>query len=207
MSYRPTLILLVVVGFLGGLLWMLQHSVEPTAHRLAQSGRVLDLDLMRVESLALRNGDDEMELVRRGPEWWIVRPVEARADEARIAQLLSASEALVSRETITREQRQHRGLSLGDYGLDIPRTSVTYRTPLGRRHLLIGDAARLGKHTYVRIDGESDVSLADADLRDAMPSSIEAMRDRALMHGQAARVTRLEIERPGGGFVARFIRK
>jgi len=201
MSYRATLILLVVVGLLGGLLWMLQHSVEPTAHRLAQSGRVLDLDLMHVESLALQNGDDEMALVRRGPEWWLVRPVEARADEARIGQLLSASEALVRRETITREQREHRGLSLGDYGLDIPRTSVTYATPLGRRRLLIGNAARLGKHTYVRIDGESDVSLADADLRDAMPASIEAMRDRALMHGQAARVTRLEIERPGGGFV------
>ena len=201
MSYRSTLILLVVVCLLAGLLWMLQHSVEPTAHRLAQSGRVLDLDLMHVESLAIQNGDDEMELVRRGREWWIMRPVEARADEARIGQLLSASEALVSRETITREQRHHRGLSLGDYGLDIPRTAVTYVTPLGRRRLLIGHAARLGKQTYVRIDGESDVSLADADLRDAMPDSIEAMRDRALMHGQAARVTRLEIERPGGGFV------
>ena len=201
MSYRPTLILLVVVGLLGGLLWMLQHSVEPTARRLAQSGRVLDLDLMHVESLVLQSGDDEMELVRRGAEWWIVRPVEARADEARIGQLLSASEALVSSEIITREQRLHRGLSLGDYGLDIPRASITYRTALGSRRLLLGHAASLGKQTYVRIDGESDVYMADADLRDATPDTIKAMRDHALMHGQPARVTRLEIERPGGGFV------
>jgi len=53
----------------------------------------------------------------------------------------------------------------------------------------------------MRIDGESDVMLADGELRAALPASLETLRDRVLLHGQAARVTRLEIERPDGGFV------
>ncbi|NQU40196.1 MAG: DUF4340 domain-containing protein [Lentisphaerae bacterium] len=201
MNYRTTLRLLIVVCILGAGLWVMQRGADPAAERLAQSGRVLDGDLMNVEALTMLNGTYEMELVRRGDEWWMVHPVEGRADEARIGHILASSEALICHETITREQREHRGLSLGDYGLDVPHTAVRYRTPLGSRRLLIGNDARLGKRMYVRFDGESSVLLVDASLRAALPESIEAMRDLSLLHGQAARVTRLEIERPGGGFV------
>jgi hypothetical protein len=201
MSYRTTLALLLTVCLLGAALWVMQRNVQSTDRRLAQAERVLDLDLLHVDSLVVQHDDEAIEVERRGSGWWIVRPIEARADEASIAQLLSASEALVCAETITRDQRQHRALSLGDYGLDIPRTSVTYRTPLGTRRLLVGNDAHLGQRTYVRIDGQADVMLAEGALREALPESLEAMRDRELLHGQAARVTRLEIERPDGGFV------
>ncbi len=201
MSYRTTLALLVIVCILGVALWLIQHNVEPTARRLALEESVLDIDLLHVDSLVVQHDDEEIEVERRGTGWWIVRPIEARADEAKIGRLLNSSEALVCVETITREQRQHRALSLGDYGLDLPHTSVTYRTPLGTRRLLIGHDARLGRQTYVRIDAESDVMLAEGELREALPESLELLRDRALLHGQAARVTRLEIERPDGGFV------
>jgi len=201
MNYRTTLTLFVTVCLLGVALWLMQQNVEPTDRRLALEGSVLDVDLLHVDSLVVQHDDVEIAIDRRGDEWWIVRPIEARADEAKITRLLSASEALVCAETITRDQRQHRALSLGDYGLDLPSTSVTYRTPLGTRRLLIGHDARLGAQTYVRIDGESDVMLAEGELRAALPESLESLRDRMLLHGQAARVTRLEIERPDGGFV------
>lgn len=201
MSYRTTLTLFVIVCLLGLALWLMHRNIEPTDRRSALAESVLDLDLLHVDALVVQHGDEEIEIERRGTEWWIVRPIEARADEAKVGRLLSMSEALVCVETITREQREHRALSLGDYGLDISRTSVTYRTPLGVRRLLIGHDARLGLRTYVRIDGESDVMLAEGELRQALPESLEALRDRVLLPGQAARVTRLEIERPDGGFV------
>ncbi len=201
MNYRTTATLFIVVCLLGVALWLMQQNVDTTDQRLELAGSVLDVDLLHVDSLVVQQEDEEIELVRRGEEWWIVRPIEARADEAKIGRLLSMSEALVCAETITREQREHRALSLGDYGLDIPRTSVTYCTPLGTRRLLIGHDARLGERTYVRIDGDSDVMLAEGKLRDALPGSLESLRDRMLMRGQAARVVRLEIERPDGGFV------
>ena len=184
---------------LGAALWFMQRNVEPTDRQQALDASVFDIDLLHVDSLVVQHNDQEIEIERRGSEWWIVRPIEARADEAKVGHLVSSSEALARVETITREQREHRTLSLGDYGLDIPRTSLTYRTPLGVRRLLIGHDARPGERTYVRMDGQSDVMLAEGELRAALPESLEAMRDRVLLHGQAARVTRLEIERPDGG--------
>ncbi len=201
MSYRTTLVLLVIVGLLCAALWLMQQSMESTDRRLALAGRVLDVDLLHADSLVVQQQGEEIEIERRGGEWWIVRPIEARADEAKVGRLLSTSEALTCIETITREQREHRALSLGDYGLDLPRISVTYSTPLGTCRLLIGHDASLGERTYVRIDGESEVMLAEGDLRAALPESLESLRDRVLLHGQPARVTRVELERPDGGFV------
>lgn len=201
MSYRTTLGLLLLVLALGVTTWVMHRNVESTQRRHARETEVLDIDLLNVDAMVVQKGDMEIAVERRTDAWWIVRPIEAPAKEAHIGRLLSTSEMLQCVETITREQRQQRALSLGDYGLDLPRTSVTYRTPRTMRRLLIGNNARLGGRAYVRIDGQSNVMLAEGGMRDALPDSLEDMRDRDVLPGRPARVTRMELDRREGGFV------
>ncbi len=90
MNYRTTCFLFVVVCVLAGLLWFLTHHVEPTDQRRLHEGRVLDVGLVHADSVVMQHAGQELEIERLNEEWWIVRPIEGRANEAAVGRLLDA---------------------------------------------------------------------------------------------------------------------
>ncbi len=201
MSGRTTLGLLLAVLAAGGALWWARLHVPGSGEREAAAARLWDLPVETVTRLAWEGAGDRVELVREGEEWRLARPVEGRADAAVIHRLLTVLEELPRVEAITPRQRIDRDLSLTDYGLDPPAASLVIGTRLGSHRLAVGTNAPLGRYVYVQADAGADVLVTAASLLEALPAGLEDLRDRLLLPGQPARVHRLEVERPGSGFM------
>lgn len=201
MKFSTTWRLLLAVLLLGGAIWLLDRRVETTDQRRTRRARLLpdmrdDVDYLRVEK-----GDLSVECVMEKGAWWIHSPLRARAGEGAVDKLLSVLERLRRGESIPIDQVKARDLTLADYGLGTPRARIVFRDQRGQQEVIVGDPAPLGEAVFVRIGGSDRIVSTGRELLDALPDGVEDLRDRRLLHGDLFSTTRLEIQRPGGGFV------
>jgi hypothetical protein len=139
--------------------------------------------------------------VREGDVWFVESPLRARADSAVMDALLAELGAARREDVITRDQREARAVSLADYGLEAPRVRLVLADRLTRVEVAVGCAAPLGDRVYVRLDGRDDVIATSDRLAAAIPSGVEALRDRVVVAGDARRAVRLEFQQSIAGFV------
>ena len=154
-----------------------------------------------IESFAIERGDFQLNCVRQDGKWFIERPVRARANEGQIQRILNFLEILPRDEVITPEQMEMRALSLNAYGLEPPRVRFILRDMLVERELLIGRNAPLGDSVYVKLANEPNVIAVSSAVLGIIPEELEPLRDRTILHGEVAMTHRLEIQRPGVGFI------
>ena len=110
-------------------------------------------------------------------------------------------EGLRRDEVITSEQRRERQLTLADYGLQKPRFRIMLGNPLSRQELLVGNESAVGDSLYVKLVSSDDVVATPRGLPAVIPRTVDDLRDRAVIPGEADRTVRLEIHRPGAGFI------
>jgi len=196
-----TLRLLIAVCLLAGVIWYLDRRLISTDERRARASRVLVMAAEEVNYLKVEKDEFSVECGKTNGVWSILHPLNARASEGEIERILSVVERMPREDTITFAQMQARELSLTDYGLRQPRARFVLRDVQGRREVLVGDDAPLGESLYVAVSGMADVYRTDREIFDAVPDSVEALRDRSILRGDVFGTTRLEIQRPGGGFI------
>ena len=187
---------------LGFAVWFAENRAR-VAKPAGTGEKLLDPDTPSevIQSLSIEHGKLTVDCARRGGKWFIDRPLRARADEGEINRILNVLEMLRRDEIITAAERTNRGLSLRDYGLDPPRARFVLRSMISREELLVGVDAPLGESVYVKLrDGEGIISTSRSVL-DIIPGKMDSLRDRTVVYGEVARTHRLEIQRPGVGFI------
>jgi hypothetical protein len=130
---------------------------------------------------------------RQKNEWWIAEPLEAKADPAKVSDLLRA----VTQDQVTsfldKPPANVKGL-----GLDPPRGEITFtREGEADAALLLGTRKKPGG-LYARRRGEQQILELKEDFVKGLPQQVADLRDRTLLtfdHGQVARV---ELEAPSG---------
>ncbi|MBM4149461.1 MAG: DUF4340 domain-containing protein [Lentisphaerae bacterium] len=155
-----------------------------------------------ITSIGIDIGDLDLYLRRTSEGWRIVRPLDTAASATAVERILASIEETRIHERITEQDRLQRELTLADYGLDPPRA----RLRLGRGEdkpceVRIGSVAPLGTAVYVMTRESGDIYAADGTLTNAIPSGIEAVRDRSLLRADSRRVRRFELRRKGAGFI------
>ncbi len=201
MNIKTTLWLLLVCA---GLWWVVQLSERHQQSRRASMRsmeRFLDITAEDITMLSITSGDLLIECARADDRWMIQRPLQARADAATVDRLLSALESLSGSERIQPEQRVTRDLTLADYGLEDPALRIVLKHKLGQKILFVGDSAPLGNLLYVQVLGDEDVVVVSDSFTNTIPSGVPMLRDRALLHGDAAKIMRLEIDSNISGFL------
>jgi len=162
---------------------------------------VLPVTAEAVTRVSVKQDGFFMDCVREDDEWTIRRPIRCRADEGGIAKLLDALEMMTRQEIVTSAQRENRGVSLDDYGLREPRARFVVWDALGRHEVTVGRDAPLSEFVYVIVEGEEDVLATHRRILDTIPKTVESIRDRLIMRWDAARTSRLELDRPEKGFI------
>lgn len=201
MRLRATVKLLVLVGLLGLAIWILDRQLDSTEGQRERATRVFDLEFDDMSYVRLEHGDLQAECIKDDGTWLIQWPLRGRADSGRLKRVLAFMEVLARSEVITSAQRRRRRLTLEDYGLKTPRARVVLRDRFDRREMLVGSAAPLGKLVYVMFKGRDEVIATSSLLLETLPASVNELRDRTIVEGDAARTARVAIDRPGGGFL------
>lgn len=201
MRFRTTFWLLLISILLLSAVWVTKRRLEKREAAGRDVDRFLSSVAEDVQLLCIHAADLDIEATRKGSMWLIHRPLTARADKGEIDRILSVLESLSGREVVSSSQREARQLTLDDYGLLDPRARFVIGDRIHRRTLLVGDDAPLGDLVYVRVVGESDVVAVPKTVLEAIPGSVQVLRDRALFHGDVARTSRMEIQGAETGFI------
>jgi len=201
MKFKTTSRLFLVVCVLGGLIWLLETRFESTDKQKEHGTSLVHMAVEDANYLMIERNDFRTDCVKRDGVWFLTRPLRARAAEGEIERVLGVIEALPRNEVVTLRQRLERKLIIHDYGLAQPRARFIIGNSLGRKEILLGHDSPIGDQLYVKFAFEEEVLATSRSLLEAIPETVESLRDRTILHGNANRTSRLEIKRRGEGFI------
>ncbi|MBN1556962.1 MAG: DUF4340 domain-containing protein [Lentisphaerae bacterium] len=201
MTFRTTGRLLAAVCVTAAAVWLVKAHVRSTDERTQRRRRLMTDSLETVNHLLIERGGMQAVCRREPGGWMMERPVRARAADAAIERILSVLESAVRQEVITGVQRRERRLTLRDYGLTEPRARLVLNGAQGRDELLVGGDAPVGDAVYVKLAGHDEVCSVARDILDAVPETLEALRDRLVLRGDPLRTRRVDLQRPETGFI------
>ena len=170
--------------------------------------KLTDLITAQVSRVVLKTATGEMELQKKGDHWEIVKPLRARGDDQKIADLI----AQMTTARIQQFVADDRG-DLDPYGLAEPRGSITLfaqdNKPAGRADssrgeqgqvLQIGGAAEKEKdQVYVRFSARAFVYTLPKKIEEILNTTPNDVRDRHLVRIDTNILDRITIDAPGKG--------
>jgi Domain of unknown function (DUF4340) len=170
--------------------------------------KLTDLITAQVSRVVLKTATGEMELQKKGDHWEIVKPLRARGDDQKIADLI----AQMTTARIQQFVADDRG-DLHPYGLAEPRGSITLFAqddkPAGRTDssrgeqgqvLQIGGAPEKEKdQVYVRFSARAFVYTLPKKIEEILNTKPNDVRDRHLVRIDTNILDRITIDAPGKG--------
>ena len=186
----------IAAAVCGLLLWTLAHWRPDGGAPLSDTpGLLFPRGLGEVDSLIVEQGAFRMDLRREDGRWRQVEPFATEVDQVAVRRTLDALSDLTVLERITLDQLRRRELQLKDFGLSTAQMRVIVRTASRRIELCFGNRTPDGREVYFYLDAATQVLVAPCAVLDAVPVSIESVRDRALLRDTGRSATALELRR------------
>jgi hypothetical protein len=157
--------------------------------------KLTDLTTAQVTRAVLRTGAGDIELVKKGEHWEIVKPLQARGDDQKIGDLI----AQVTNARIQEFVAEDKG-DLHAYGLSEPRGSITVYGADDKegRTLQIGAVAdKIKDAVYVRYQPRGAVYALPKKIEEILNIRPNDLRDRHLVRLDTNNLDRLNIEATG----------
>jgi hypothetical protein len=150
-------------------------------------------DRSRVERLDVEGPKGKVSLLKEGERWQIKAPLQARADEGAVGNLLWRLQDLRAKEFVA-----EKAARLQPYGLGKPEVRVLFweKEAKAPRTLLL---ARAGKPdaAYAAVEGEGPVVLVEAAALADLGKSADDVRDKRLFEFETKDVKRIQLKLSG----------
>ena len=159
--------------------------------------KLTDLITAQIMRVVLKTPAGEMELQRKGDHWDIVKPLRARGDDQKIADLI----AQVTTARIQQFVADDHG-DLHAYGLAEPRGAITLFTQEDKRGQLLqigGVPEKEKDQLYVRFAPRGFVYTLPKKIEEVLDTKPNDLRDRHLVRIDTNILDRITIDAPGKG--------
>jgi hypothetical protein len=159
--------------------------------------KLTDLITAQVTQIVLKTPSGEMELQKKGGHWDIVKPLRARGDDQKIADLI----AQVTTARIQQFVADDHG-DLHAYGLAEPRGAITLFTPEDKQGQLLqigGVPEKEKEQLYVRFAPRGFVYTLPKKIEEILGTKPNDLRDRHLVRIDTNILDRITIDAPGKG--------
>ena len=159
--------------------------------------KLTDLIMAHISRVVLKTPAGEMELLKKGEHWDIVKPLRARGDDQKISDLI----AQVTTARIQQFVADDHG-DLHPYGLAEPRGAITLFTPeIKQGQLLqVGGVPEKNKdQTYVRFAPRGSVYTLPKKIEEILNTKPDDLRDRHLVRIDTNILDRITIDAQGKG--------
>jgi hypothetical protein len=203
MIKKPTIVVLLCAIVLGGLVyyfdWKRGNEEKPAINT---SKPAFSIQASDVKSITLSHpakaGMPPIRLEKTGDNWNIVQPIQTQADQPTVDGIADqlASATVSQTEPGSADRRKV-------YGLDPPQVSLEFQLRNASKHtILIGLKDFSGDSAYTIIDGAQNVSLLPQLLATSAGKSVEDLRDRNVLHIDAAGVSSFDLSNASGQLAA-----
>jgi hypothetical protein len=169
-------------------------SIKPEEFR---DKKLTELATAQITRALLKTAAGEMELAKRGEHWEIVKPLRARGDDQKIADLL----AQITTARIEQFVAEDRG-DLRPYGLAEPRGSITLFSDgdnQGQMLQIGGVPEKAKEQVYVRFTARNAVYTLPKKIEEILGLKPSDLRDKHLVRLDTDILDRITIEAAGKG--------
>lgn len=157
---------------------------------------VLHVTTGQVPSFTLKNSSGDMALAKAKDQWAFSKPVDTRADNDSVDGLLTA----VQNAKFTNVASEKPD-DLGKYGLSNPAINLTATDDTGKKFTLeVGK--KDGNDYFARDPSRPMIFHVNSDLYAQLTKTFSDLRDKKVMHTDAANLNRIEIHDDHGILVA-----
>jgi Domain of unknown function (DUF4340) len=183
--------------------FLVNQSVKKAIEKKPEDFRdrkLTDLIMAQVVRVVLKTTAGEMELLKKGDHWDIVKPLNTRADDQKVGDLI----AQITTAHIQQFVAGDKG-DLHPYGLAEPRGSITLFTQDDKQGapgqtLQIGSVPEKEKdQVYVRFSSRGFVYTLPKKIEQLLNSKPDDLRDRHLVRIDTRILDRMTIDAPGKG--------
>ncbi len=188
-GFRSTLILLAVLAALLGYIYFYMKPTAPQPE--SQKPKVFAIETDTFEEFRVVNSKGEASTVKKIDHvWQLVEPVQAKADEAEVAGLVTNLMALENQRTV-----DENATDLAQYGLESPRIKVGFRRQgeTTVTWLLLGDKTATGADMYVKRPDDKTVFLISAYLDTTFDRSAFDLRNKSVLSFERHKVDAVEV--------------
>jgi hypothetical protein len=190
---------LLVVG--GAAMYAVSRNTGDTpADELETPRDFPDLDEDDITSLEITRPDEEpIRLERRDDVWWVVAPLEARADQSAVSTALDKLDELRVDGIVANNASHHEELEVdAAHGVHVVASGADGELA----NLWIGGSR--SSNTMVRLDGQDQVVSVRGSIKFAFNKTLREWRDRSVLDLTADDVVEIAWAGPNGSF--RFVR-
>ncbi|ALA57603.1 DUF4340 domain-containing protein [Nitrospira moscoviensis] len=193
MTYRPTILLLVILAALGGYLyWVELPSQRQEEQQETASKTLLPFPDTAITGLSISTpqGIVEMSLLDGG-RWAITAPLQVEADPREVQSLIRA--LVTGKVTRTVDDV---GSALAPFGLDQPVTTITVKAGGQQDTISIGDSGPLSNTLYVLRGSDHKVLLTDLAPKSFVNKTLLTFRRKELLRFVQNDVERVRLTYP-----------
>lgn len=198
MRTRTTLSLAVVAASFVTYIWFVERHTLSTQEKADTAARVINIEPGKITSIFIQNAGSPIELHKKDGVWRLKHPIEDRADDLVVSQLLSTLESLQHNSKIDVPAAQEKD-RLKEFGVADSELRIKVRTESGKEaELLLGKDSAIEGKQYIRQQGANTVFVINGNLRSQLAKKPEEFRDKRLSDIQLQQVHRLGIKTPDG---------
>jgi hypothetical protein len=157
---------------------------------------VLHVTSSQVPSFTLKNSSGDMALSKTKDQWTFSKPVDTRADQDSVDALLTAVQNAKFTNVASEKPED-----LSKYGLANPAVNVTATDDTGKKFTLeVGK--KDGNDYFARDTSRPMIFHVNSDLYTQLTKTVADLRDKKVLHADAADLNRIEIHDDHGTLVA-----
>ncbi len=192
MKLRTTVLLLLICAGLGGYLYFFDQKLPTTEEWQKKIKLVFDLKSSDVEKLQFQTAGSKIVCERKENtrQWWIIQPLNVKADKSAIDALLSQLESLEKRSDLGK-------VPFSDYGLQSPQNEILFWVKGKQQSLSFGNKAAVGRQQYATT-GDGTVFLVDERSVAVFKKELFDLRDKTLLEAFVGQVTEITVKKNGG---------
>jgi len=198
MKSKTTLILLVITAAVFAYMFFYERKAPTTEEAKRQAQNVVNFSREKIDGIVIQNGDDKIDLRRRGKKWRLETPIKEQADSSLIENLLLDLESWQKDATIPAKELEADKSKLNEYGLSKPKLRLKLRGEDAPREILFGKDAALEGKMYVRLENSKETFLAAQSIKKEIEKKATEFRDRKLTDLITAQVSRVVLKTATG---------
>jgi hypothetical protein len=191
-SYRTPLILGLVLLALGGVAFWDEKKTKEEETLNSNKNKLFSVNKDDVTDLVYatpnKTPPENITLKKRDGTWVITSPVDAKADQTAVSNLLENVSTFQYEKDITADTSRY-----GEFGLEKPATVLSFNTKKEKHTVQIGDKSNIGYSVYFRVDEDPKVYLGSQVLATATEKTLHDFRDKALAQIDLDKVIRVAL--------------
>ncbi len=200
MNWKSTWILLgLAVGLFAFILLferrLTTHDAPPARLLSFKANQVTNIQLRLTNQLMLR-----VERLRAGAMWNYTFPIAYPAKVPAVEWLIQSLEEVAPAIQIAKQELDSTKRTIAEFGLDVPRATLTLQHDGQRTELMFGAKTPVGDGVYVQVLNQPDIYVLPAEIVDRLPRTFQDWREISLLPGSGISWNRLEVNSAGRGF-------